>query len=114
MSHTEVTPGETGAGTNAGDGLLRCQSLAKKYATKAGKVEMHGRLLAFQVPEDEIVELCGGLYRQHQLPLKIITAFDERHESGFFRIMYIFGLPDEEAFLAPYILVEAAFPSLTP
>ena len=114
VGHTEVTPGETGSGTNAGDGVLRRHRLVKKYAAQAGKVEIHGRLLAFQVSEDEIIELCGGLYRQHHLPLKIITAFDERHESGFFRIMYIFSLPDDEAFLAPYILVEATFPSLTP
>ncbi|MDO8721924.1 MAG: NADH-quinone oxidoreductase subunit C, partial [Syntrophales bacterium] len=56
---------------------------------------------------------CENLYRRHQLPLKTIVAFDERETAGFFKVMYVFGLPKKNAFLAPYILVEKDFPSLT-
>ena len=73
-----------------------------------------GNLIAFEVKPGEIVAVCESLYLHHQAPLKIITAFDERRETGLFRIMYVFGLPKKNVILAPYIRVRDEFPSLTP
>ena len=72
----------------------------------------YGNIFAYEVAPDAILEECDRLYRA--LPLKIITAFDERQETGAFRIMYLFGIPRENRFLAPFIRVKEAFPSLTP
>jgi Ni,Fe-hydrogenase III large subunit len=45
--------------------------------------------------------------------LKIITALDERESDGFFKIIYVFGVPKENIFLAPYILVKDEFSSVS-
>jgi len=73
-----------------------------------------GNLTVFEVSPQEIVKECVSLHRHHGLPIKLITAFDEREVSGFFKILYLFGVPGENAYVAPYILVKDEFPSLTP
>ena len=74
---------------------------------------IHGKMIVYEVQAQDIVAVCETMYHRHRLPLKTITAFDEREESGFFKIMYVFGIPKENVFLAPYILVRDVFPSLT-
>jgi len=39
----------------------------------------------------------------------MITAFDEREATGSFRIMYLFGIPKANLFIAPFILVNDGF-----
>jgi Ni,Fe-hydrogenase III large subunit/Ni,Fe-hydrogenase III component G len=86
-----------------------------KYIGEGRAIEAHGNLLAFEVSSDDIVSLCRKLHGEHGLALKTLTAFDERGAlSGAFKIMYVFGIPKENIFLAPYILTTSAFPSLTP
>lgn len=74
----------------------------------------HGNLTVYEVPATDIVRECETLHRHHGLPIKTIMAFDERENSGHFKILYVFGIPGENAYLAPYILVKDEFPSLTP
>lgn len=85
----------------------------KKFLLEKTNVQLHGNLAMFEVVPEKIAETCRDLYFQHNLFLKTITAFDERAETGFFRIVYLFGIPKENMFLAPYILVKDKFPSLT-
>lgn len=89
------------------------EKIIKKYITSNIKTIIYGNLISYQVPVEKILETCQKLYRNHHLPIKIITAQDDRKESGFFKIMYVFGVPKENIFLAPYILVKGEFPSLT-
>ncbi|MFA6001484.1 MAG: NADH-quinone oxidoreductase subunit C [Thermoleophilia bacterium] len=90
------------------------EQIIKRYIPHYAETALHGKLIAFEVKPSEIVAVCESLYLHHQAPLKIITAFDERSETGLFRIMYVFGLPGQNVFLAPYIRVQDEFPSLTP
>ena len=84
----------------------------ERYLPPNACVTEYGNIFAYEVAPGAILEECDRLYRA--LPLKIITAFDERQETGTFRIMYLFGIPRENRFLAPFIRVKEAFPSLTP
>ena len=86
----------------------------ERYLPLKATVDEYGNLFAYELPPDDIVQHCERLYRRHHLPLKMITAFDEREATGSFRIMYLFGVPRENVFLAPFILVNDDFPSLTP
>ncbi len=84
----------------------------ERHLPPTADVTEYGNICAYELPPDAVVGECERLNRR--LPLKIITAFDERQESGSFRIMYLFGIPRENCFLAPFIRVKEAFPSLTP
>ncbi len=121
--------------------------IIKRYIPHYAAPIVRGNVIAFEVPESEIVSVCDTLYHHHQVPLKIITAMDlldvdtngdmmkscphPRDDSrgdtmkscpqtshsqprGRFRIIYTFGVPKENVFLCPYILVDEDFPSLTP
>lgn len=93
---------------------MQITEIIKRYVPHYAEAARHGRLITFEVQPGEIAAIGESLYRHHQTPLKIITAFDERAEGGRFRVMYVFGLPGENLFLAPYIRVDEEFPSLTP
>ncbi len=84
------------------------------YLPPQAGIQQYGNLFAYELPPGGIVPACELLYRHHNLPLKTITAFDERETTGSFRIMYVFGIPRENLFLAPFIRVAEVFPSLTP
>lgn len=88
-------------------------TISQKYIDKNKVTTVHGNVITYEVGVEEIVAVCEELYCQKQLPLKIITALDERKESGFFKIMYVFGVPKDNVFLVPYILVKNEFPSIT-
>ncbi len=84
------------------------------YIPKGTKTKQYGNLFVYDVAPDAIVETCAALHQTHGLPLKTITAFDDRESSGAFTIMYVFGVPKKNIFLAPRISVKEEFPSLTP
>jgi Ni,Fe-hydrogenase III large subunit/Ni,Fe-hydrogenase III component G len=86
----------------------------KNYIPQHCTIEEHGKLNMFKIEQADVTQICSDLYRTHNLPLKTITAFDERSSSGGFKIVYVFGVPGENIFIAPYIVVEESFPSLTP
>ncbi len=86
----------------------------EEYLPPQTAVRQYGNLFAYELPPGGIVQACELLYRRHRLPLKTITAFDEREATGSFRIMYLFGIPKENIFLAPFIRIQEDFPSLTP
>ncbi len=86
-----------------------------QYIPKKFQAKQEGNVLTYAVPKEEIVEVCSKLYFDHKLQLKTITATDERKEGGVFKIFYVFGVPKENIFLAPYIILKDGeeFPSIT-
>jgi Ni,Fe-hydrogenase III large subunit/Ni,Fe-hydrogenase III component G len=84
----------------------------KKYVPEKAKIEIKNNVVAFEVPADEIKNVIGVLH--NDLALKIITATDERDEDGCFKIWYVFGVPQDNAFVAPFIRLKSAeeFPSV--
>ncbi len=86
----------------------------EKYIPKNSKLKLIDNLAFFEVPASEIIIIANDLYRNKNLPLKMITATDERKENGCFKIYYVFGIPKENAFLIPFIRLENTeeFPSL--
>jgi Ni,Fe-hydrogenase III large subunit/Ni,Fe-hydrogenase III component G len=92
---------------------MNIDSILHKYLPHRTGAASFGNLIICPVPVEEIVQVCASLYHEHGLPLKTITVIDERSESGCFRILYLFGLPREHAFLAPFIRVTQEFPTLT-
>lgn len=86
-----------------------------KYLPSNADVKIHNNLIAFEIPHSSLKEIVYDLYQNHSLPLKTITATDERAENGCFKIFYVFGVPKENVFLAPFIRLESSeeFPSLT-
>jgi Ni,Fe-hydrogenase III large subunit/Ni,Fe-hydrogenase III component G len=85
-----------------------------KYITDKFESAKEGNVVVCHIPVDSIVDICKELYFEHHLPLKTITATDERNEGKGFRVYYVFGVPGENIFIAPYIVLkdEREFPSL--
>ncbi len=76
-------------------------------------VKRIGNTAMCEVRSEEIVELCRQFRFERQLPLIIITASDDRVETGNFSIAYVFGVPTENFFIVPFIQTTKNFPSLT-
>ena len=88
--------------------------IIERYIEQATVANVCGKTIVANLPVTDIVDVVSKLYREHGLPLKLITAIDEREANGFFRIIYLFGLPTEQMFLAVSIQVQDEFPSITP
>jgi Ni,Fe-hydrogenase III large subunit/Ni,Fe-hydrogenase III component G len=89
--------------------------LLKKYLSEPLRGLNPGGTRVYPVPVGEMAALCRILYFDRKLQLKTITAADERREGQGFKVYYVFGVPGENRFLAPYLSLkgEEAFPSLT-
>ena len=88
------------------------KNIIEKYFPGEKGVISHGNLLTCEFDTDDILNVCSFFYREHHLPLKTIFATDDREPSGYFKIFYVFGVPGENIFLAPFILVKKEFPSI--
>ena len=89
--------------------------ITEKYISRNSVVSKEGNVFVWEVPAKKIVAVCKDLYFEHKLPLKTITAADNRKEGNGFRIFYVFGVPGENVFLAPFITLkdQEGFPSVT-
>lgn len=87
----------------------------KPYLPQDGKIDVYGNTAVFEIPVSQIQEFARDLRFDKHLPLKYITATDERARNGCFKIWYVFGVPQEHAFIVPYIQVKNTeeFPSLS-
>jgi Ni,Fe-hydrogenase III large subunit/Ni,Fe-hydrogenase III component G len=94
---------------------MRSDEIIKKYIPDGLSVRQEGNVFSFAIESDTLNHICKEFYFTHKLPLKIITALDERIESGGFRILYVFGIPGENVFLIPFIVLKNKFefPSIT-
>ncbi len=90
-------------------------TFVRKYIPEKYTVQKSGNIFLYQVSLFELKDICKTLYYTHHLQLKIITATDNRKECNVFRIFYVFGIPVENIFLAPFIELkdDEEFPSLT-
>lgn len=88
--------------------------IIEKFVPAGVRLEEYGNIYAYEMKVDDIVSAVNHLYFIEKLPLKLITTMDERKESGSFRVMYIFGIPKENLFIAPYIRLKGSeeFPSM--
>lgn len=100
--------------------LLHISNMLKEnleqYIPKNAKIEFSANAAIFEVPISDIKEIANNLYNNKNLPLKFITATDEREENGCFKIWYVFGVPQEKTFIIPFVQLKNTeeFPSLTP
>jgi len=89
--------------------------IIKKYIADKFAAKKEGNVIVFAVPIEQITEVCKQYYFEHKLQLKTITATDERNDDAGFKIFYVFGVPNENIFLAPYIVLkkQEEYPSIT-
>jgi Ni,Fe-hydrogenase III large subunit/NADH:ubiquinone oxidoreductase subunit C len=89
-------------------------SLISRYIPESYPVEQKGNILLVDVDVSNLVEYCGHLYADCALPLKTITATDERKDGKGFRILYVFGIPGENVFIIPFVTLQEGetFPSV--
>lgn len=87
----------------------------KRFFLSGYDVKKDGKVYSFAVSRNVLTDVCKEFYFEYKLQLKIITALDERSENGGFRIMYVFGVPGENIFLIPYIVLKDRedFPSIS-
>ena len=96
--------------------MNKFEPIIARYLPGTYPVRQDENAFLFDVPSEEIVDMCKRLYVEHELPLKSITAVDLRKEGKGFQILYIFGVPKENIFLIPVITLRDTeqFPSITP
>ncbi len=89
--------------------------IIKKYIADKFEAKKEGNVVVFNVPIEQITEICKKHYFEHKLQLKTITATDERGAGKGFKIFYVFGAPGEHAFIVPFIVLKntESFPSIT-
>jgi len=87
----------------------------QQFIPKDARVEFHDNSATFEVSTLEIKKVVSDLYANKNLSLKLITATDERTKKGYFKIWYIFGMPKENLFIIPFILLKnkTEFPSIS-
>lgn len=92
-------------------------NILSRYGLAAYTPLTEGNVHLFHVTAEHLPVVIKALKHEHELPLKTVSATDERAAHGAFRIYYVFGVPKENIFIVPFITVDeyaAAFPSLTP
>ncbi|MDO8633534.1 MAG: NADH-quinone oxidoreductase subunit C [Candidatus Wildermuthbacteria bacterium] len=92
------------------------EQIIRTYVPVDCKPEVHGNIVAYEIKADELAVICHELHVVQGFPIKTVTAADERKSGKGFTIFYVFGLPKENVFLVPYIVLKDTeeFPSLTP
>jgi len=92
------------------------QNNIKQYLPVGATPEFSSNSAFFETSVSEIKALAVDFKVNKNLPLKFITATDERKETGYFKIWYVFGVPEEHAFIVPFIKLKdgETFPTLFP
>ncbi len=88
--------------------------IIKKYIPSGHIVQKDSNAFSFAVNIRALINVCKEFYFNQKLQLKTITAVDERNENGGFRILYVFGVSEENVFIIPYIVLknQDEFPSI--
>jgi Ni,Fe-hydrogenase III large subunit/Ni,Fe-hydrogenase III component G len=85
----------------------------KKYLPAGLQLVPEKGMVMFEVAPEEILNICVGLHNDCELPLKSITATDERQTGGGFKVFYLFGVPGQNYFLVPFLKLKGeSFPSI--
>ena len=86
----------------------------KEFIPKDAQVTLNNNVVTFEVSTSNIKEIINDLYHNKNLPLKLITATDERAKDGCFKVWYVFGVPRENIFIVPFLVLKDTqdFPSM--
>ena len=87
----------------------------QKYIPVGAKIELAANTVSFEVEIFNIERVVADLSNVHKLPLKLITATVEQESQNYFRVWYVFGAPDCQMFIVPYVKLQNTlkFPSVT-
>jgi len=87
----------------------------KQFIPTNTPVEYIDNAAVFEVTPDKINEVVKHIVGHTIISLKLITATDERESDDCFKIWYIFGIPQKNMYLIPFIRVRegAHFPSVS-
>lgn len=93
---------------------MTIKQIISTYIPKQQKVQIVGNVILFEVDAKNIKDICKKLYKDFHLSLKTAYATDERKEDNTYNIYYVFGIPQENIFLVPFIRLQdtTEFPSL--
>src|SRR3989344_4304648 len=85
------------------------------YIPKNVEVTTNNNIAYFKVQDADIITVAADLNAKN-LQLNLITATDEREAGQGFKVWYVFGVPQKNIFIVPYIQLNdtTEFPSLTP
>ena len=85
------------------------------YIPKNVEVTTNNNIAYFKVQDADIITVAADLNAKN-LQLNLITATDEREAGQGFKVWYVFGVPQKNIFIVPYIQLNdtTAFPSLPP
>lgn len=89
--------------------------ISKQYIPQGAEIKLSDNASFFEVPVSKIKEVTAALHEKN-LPLKFMTATDDRKEQGCFRIWYIFGDAALGSFVVPFICLKNSekFPTIAP
>lgn len=93
---------------------MMIQEKIQRYISKDTNSAYFGNTAIFEIPISELEKTITEMDGNKNLSLKLVTATDERTESGCFKIWYVFGVPKENFFIVPFITLKNTeeFPSL--
>lgn len=87
----------------------------QKYLPNDVTIQWDKNTAIFEIPSTKLKKLITDFNDCEHFSLKLITATDEREESGCFKVWYIFGMPKENAFVVAFITLKDTikFPSVS-
>lgn len=88
--------------------------IQKKYVPEWATAVVHGRSIVFDVTAQQLPDVCKNLFHVQGLQVKTVFASDRRKEDESFHVMYVFGVPKENYFIIPRLILRdtTEFPSL--
>lgn len=80
--------------------------LLKRFLPQVSSAEYVGSMATFEVSASHINAIVTTLCQHEAISFKLIAATDERKDSGYFRIRYVFGVAKEGVFIVPFVLLK--------
>lgn len=95
--------------------MTDAHQILQRFGLEGTVSTSEGNRVLFEVKAADLARVVHSLKKVHGLPLKTVSATDERAARGVFRIYYVFGIPKENSFLIPFLSIDPTqpiFPSL--
>ena len=93
---------------------MKTEEIIHTYLPSTLATTVSGRCILATIEPEQLIVVANSLYHTHKLPLKTITALDETAASATYRILYVFGIPNEKFFIVLSLRTSGSFPSITP
>ncbi|MBI4272621.1 NADH-quinone oxidoreductase subunit C [Candidatus Uhrbacteria bacterium] len=84
---------------------MSVSNIITTYIPQGLSTKVHGRYIECEISQDQLKTMCESLSRIHGLPLKTMVAKDERKRNGMWNIFYVFGVPNENVYIVPFISI---------